>query len=58
MTPLLAPLVQAARMFLFVGVVVPFGLSFWPVVQSSSLYDTTVPQEQSCVPRGHNRYRC
>lgn len=49
---------QSARMFLFVGVVVPFCHSFWPVVQASSFYDTTVPQEQSCVQRGHNRYRC
>lgn len=58
MPSVLALLAQSARMFLLVGVMVPFGLSFWPVAQASSIYDTTVPQEQSCVARGHNRYRC
>jgi hypothetical protein len=51
-------LVNAAKTMLVVALMLPFSLSVWPVVQASSFYDATVPQEQSCVPRGHNRYRC
>jgi hypothetical protein len=51
-------LVETLRMLLFVALVVPFGFSVWPVLQSSSFYDKAAPQEQSCVARGTNRYRC